>query len=182
MMALWHCWGCRPPLTAFHIHIGYMLECLWAPSYSVDMHMGAPLYCYTCGCCPDYGNLGSEWLLWNDGMMTLLRLYTTTDCFPHPYLVYEFEHLHMLWMGIWVHPYTVTPGKVCPDVGNLDQHGYYEMMAWWHCWDCRPLLTASHIHIRIWKVFEHLLHMLWIGIWVHPYLVTLADLAQILVI
>ena len=27
--------------------------------------------------------------------------------------VYEvFEHLHDLWMGIWVHPYTVTPVQV----------------------------------------------------------------------
>jgi hypothetical protein len=35
----------------------------------------------------------------------------------------------MLWLGIWVHPYTVTPSKVGPDVGNLDQRGYYAMMA-----------------------------------------------------
>ena len=27
--------------------------------------------------------------------------------------VYEvFEHLHMLWNGIWVHPHTVTPVQV----------------------------------------------------------------------
>ncbi len=24
----------------------------------------------------------------------------------------EFEHLHMLWMGIWVHPYNVIPVQV----------------------------------------------------------------------
>jgi hypothetical protein len=35
----------------------------------------------------------------------------------------------MLWIGIWVHPYTVTPGKIGPDVYNLGQCGYYEM---WH--------------------------------------------------
>jgi hypothetical protein len=35
----------------------------------------------------------------------------------------------MLWIGIWMHPYTVTPGKIGPDVGNLGQRGYYEM---WH--------------------------------------------------
>ena len=23
-----------------------------------------------------------------------------------------FKHLHMLWMGIWVHPYTVIPVQV----------------------------------------------------------------------
>ncbi len=32
----------------------------------------------------DFGKLGSVWL-WNDGMRTLSRLQTTTDCFPHPY-------------------------------------------------------------------------------------------------
>jgi hypothetical protein len=113
MMAWWHCWGYRPPLTAFYIHIWYMKV---------------------------------------------------------------FEHLHMLWISIWVHPYTVTPGKVGPDFGNFDQCGYYEMMAQWHCWGCTPPLTDSHIHIGIWKVFEHL-HMLWIGIWGHPYTVTLEKLA-----
>jgi hypothetical protein len=38
-------------------------------------------------------------------------------------------------------------------------------------------MTASHIHIgylNICKVFEHL-HMLWMGIWVHPYTVILAE-------
>jgi hypothetical protein len=31
-----------------------------------------------------------------------------------------FEHLHMLWMDIWVHPYTVTS---VPVVGNIAQFG-----------------------------------------------------------
>jgi hypothetical protein len=73
MMAWWHCWGCRPPLTASHIFIGCM-EYFWAPSYSVDMHIGGPLHRYTWGGCPDCGNLGSAWLQWNDSMMTFLRL------------------------------------------------------------------------------------------------------------
>ena len=38
------------------------------------------------------------------------------------------EHQHLLWIGIWMLPYTVTPGKIFPDVGNLGQHGYYEML------------------------------------------------------
>jgi hypothetical protein len=33
----------------------------------------------------------------------------------------------MLWIGIWVHPYTVTPVKIIPGVGNLGQGGYYEI-------------------------------------------------------
>ena len=73
MMAWWHCWGCRPLLTASHILIG-CIEFFWAPLYAVDMHIGGPLYCHTWGGCPDYGNSGSTWLQLNDGMMTLLRL------------------------------------------------------------------------------------------------------------
>ena len=36
---------------------------------------------------------------------------------------------------------------------------------------CKPLLTASHIHIGcIQSVLAHLVEMLWMGIsWVHPY-------------
>jgi len=29
------------------------------------------------------------------------------------------EHLHMLWMGIWVHPYTVIPVQVGAKVGEI---------------------------------------------------------------
>ena len=39
-----------------------------------------------------------------------------THLHPTSILVLEvykvFEHLEMLWMGIWVHPYTVTPIRV----------------------------------------------------------------------
>ena len=35
--------------------------------------------------------------------------------------------------------------------------------------------------VNVYEVFEPL-HMLWIGIWVHPYTVPLAKLAQMLVI
>ncbi len=45
---LWcHGLGCKPPLTASHIHIGCVYSD-WAPSYTVDGHMGALLHRYTC--------------------------------------------------------------------------------------------------------------------------------------
>jgi hypothetical protein len=143
------------------------------------MHIGGPLHCYTWGGCPDYGNLGSAWLQWNEGMMTMLRLQTTIDCFPDSMFdVWKvFEHLHMLWIGMWVHPFTGYTWQSLAQILVIWGQCGYEMMAWWHCWGCRPLLTASQIHIGIWKVFEHL-HMLWIGILVHPYTVTLAKLVQ----
>ena len=45
-----------------------------------------------------------------DVAVSWLRLQTPIDCITHPYWIYKvFEHLEMLWMGIWVHPYTVMP-------------------------------------------------------------------------
>ncbi len=34
-----------------------------------------------------------------------------------------FDSLHMLWMGIWVHPYTVTPVHVGTKFQNLENWG-----------------------------------------------------------
>ena len=40
-----------------------------------------------------------------DVAVSWLRLQTPIDCIPHPYWMYKvFEHLEMLWMGIWVYP------------------------------------------------------------------------------
>ena len=49
MMAWQHCRGKQPSLTASHIHIGCIWS-VWAPSYAVDGHMGAPLHSYTSAC------------------------------------------------------------------------------------------------------------------------------------
>jgi hypothetical protein len=35
------------------------------------------------------------------------------------YVCKVFEHLEMLWMGIWVHPYTVTPVRVGVDFREI---------------------------------------------------------------
>ena len=45
----------------------------------------------------------------SDVVMSWLKLQTRTDCFPHPC---HMQHLDMLWMGIWVYPYTVMPVQV----------------------------------------------------------------------
>jgi hypothetical protein len=45
----------------------------------------------------------------SDAVMLWLRLQTHLESTPHPCHMYKvFQHLDMLWMGIWVHPYTVT--------------------------------------------------------------------------
>ena len=42
---------------------------------------------------------------------------------PHPksmsYLYEVFEHLQLLWMGIWMHIHSVTTTDVSPDLGEL---------------------------------------------------------------
>ena len=47
-----------------------------------------------------------------------------------------FEHLHMLWMGMWVHPYTLTPVHARAKFGNM---GVIRVSpnthhAWCHVW------------------------------------------------
>ncbi len=40
---LWyHCWDCKPPHSALHIHYTCIWS-VWAPSYAVEWHLGAPL-------------------------------------------------------------------------------------------------------------------------------------------
>jgi hypothetical protein len=47
MMLRCHGWGCKPPKTASHIHIG-CLKSVWAPWDAVDGHMGMHLCRITC--------------------------------------------------------------------------------------------------------------------------------------
>ena len=88
-MTLWcHGWGCKRSQTASHIHIGGIWS-VWAPSWSVDGHMGAPLHCNTCaGGGGDFLEKWSSKIEPNDIVEPWLRLGTTTDCIPHPYWMY----------------------------------------------------------------------------------------------
>ncbi len=100
------CWGCKPPHSASHIHNTYIWS-VWAPSYAVEWHLSAPLHRHD----------GSGWgkNLENWGQAELRRhCFDFVEAVNHHTLhhtsiihVYEvFEQLHMLWKGIWVHPYT----------------------------------------------------------------------------
>ena len=52
----------------------------------------------------------------SDVVMSWLRLQTHLEYIPHPlsisYVYKVFQHLDMLWMGIWIRPYTVMPVQV----------------------------------------------------------------------
>jgi hypothetical protein len=60
--------------------------------------------------------------------------------------VYEvFEHIHILWLGLWIQPYCNT----CSGGVRLSQ-----MTLWCHGWGCKRSQTASNIHIGgIWSVW-----------------------------
>ena len=101
------------------------------------------------------------------GLPNPLRLHPTSMS----YVFKLFKNLDMLWMGIWVHPYTVTPeqqiGAGCwcwVFGGRLEPE-------WW----CNAKMEAQTPHgvssTSIWqacKVFEHL-DMLLMSIWVHTH-------------
>ncbi len=85
----------------------------------------------------------------------------------------------MLWKGIWVHPYTVIMVQGGANFGNW---GQAELKR--HCGVIVEAVNNPTLHhtsvvhvyptlhhtsiIHVYEVFEHL-HMLWMGIWMHPY-------------
>jgi hypothetical protein len=111
------------------------------------MHMCAPKQCYTAGQVdPDLGNLGR--VGWNNDMSTWLRLYNSTLFFSSSILyIYEvFEHVHMLWKGIFLHPYTVTLLAKLTQIWVI-WGCWDEIMMCWHGWGSTTPLLSSHIHI-----------------------------------
>ena len=137
--------------------------------------MGAPLCPCTGQCAPRFGDSGSleEWK-WCHNVMTEADIHIRALHTSVLYIYKVFEPLLCCLKGIWLHPYTVTPAKLAPDLG-IQVHlrnGNNAMMSWlrWY-----PPQTASYIHSRhnqsVWAIF-----MLSNGIWVHPYTVTPAKL------
>jgi hypothetical protein len=79
-----------------------------------------------------------------------------------------FEHNHMLWMGICVHPYIVIPvqggGQIWKNWGEVEVE--YKL----RCHDVMVEPVSTSI-LDICEMFEHLI-MLSLEIWAHPYTVT----------
>ncbi len=179
-MTLWcHGWGCKPSLTASHIHIG-CIESVWAPLYAVDWHVDAPLHCYTCaGGGQILENWGKAEPKWRCGVM----VGAVNHHWLHPTSILDvhkvIEHLHMLWMGIWVRPYTVIPVPVGVKFWKFGCKVKPK-------WQCGVMVEAVNHHwlhptsiLDVYKVIEHL-HMLWIGIDAPLHCYTCAGGGQIL--
>jgi hypothetical protein len=90
-----------------------------------------------------------------------------------------FEHLQLLWIGIWLHTHTVTTTDVSPDLGELAeslgdasaQPYHYAIVEAVEPFKLHPTFL-SYLH----KVFEHLrLLCIDIYIWMHIHSVTTTD-------
>ena len=76
-----------------------------------EVFVGVPLHSYNCACwgqIPKFGLLGLQ-VSPNNMMASCLETANNHNLYYRSilYAFDLFEPLHMLWMGIWVHPYTV---------------------------------------------------------------------------
>ncbi len=74
------------------------------------------------------------------------------------YIYNRLDHLLRLWMGIWLHTYTVTTTDASPDLGKLAEilpDASVQTMPLYFGLGCRTFQTALHVHvIHIWGVSE----------------------------
>jgi hypothetical protein len=116
-MLLRHGWGWYPSQTTSYIHIMHV-HSVWAIVMLSKGHMGAPLYCYTGQVVPVFGDSGSleDWKWCHD-------IIFDADIYHRPLHasivgIYKvFYSLLCCLKGMWVHPYTVLPAKLAPDLG-----------------------------------------------------------------
>ena len=117
-----HGWGCKPHLVAFWYILVRRIYSVMAPFNDVSVHiMIAPLHCYTNKPGSEFGNSGvTVELKWCHNVMVEAEdhLWLLLTSILDTYIL--FLHLSMMSVGIWVHPYTVTPTQL----------GWY----WHFCW------------------------------------------------
>ncbi len=89
MMLRCHGWGCKPPLTASHIHIGYK-KCLSTLRYWGSWAYGYTLKSYYICSMQVEVNLRDNgvWPSLYDVAVSWMRLQTPIDCIPHPNWMY----------------------------------------------------------------------------------------------
>ncbi len=113
-----------PPQTASYIHIRH-LQSVWAIGMLSQGHMVAPLHHYT-------GQVGPR-------LEMMPKHHVWGKCPPqtasyiHIKHVQNVEQLVCCLKGIWVHPYTVTPAKLPPNLGS-QVHLRSENVAILHGW------------------------------------------------
>ncbi len=137
----------------------------------MDGHMGAPFHGYTCA--------GGGQILKNWGkaepkcaVVSWLRLQTTTDCISHLYWKYKKILSTFICCG-WAYGSTLTLSYNCAGGGQILEN-------WGNAgpkWLCGVVVEAVNNYwlqptsiLDVFNMIEHL-HMLWMGMWVHPYTV-----------
>jgi hypothetical protein len=156
--------------SLLHIHIVY-IKSVWAYSYAVDMQMSAFLHCYTITLLVKltqiwviWGSLGMVW--WNNDMLTWLRQYNSLLHIHKICIKSDWAHSYAVDRHIGVPLHCYTSGHIVLGYGNLGMVGLNNDLLTW-------LLLYNTVHffstsiVNIYKVLEHI-HILWIGIWVHP--------------
>jgi hypothetical protein len=143
MMPLCHGWGCHPFQSASHIHIGCTIKSGWAHWYAFQRHRVIALCHYTSQIDSDLGilvhlrsvndALGNVW-----GYHPTQLLPTFTKCLSLWYAVSR----------VCVHPHTIPPAKLAPNVLEFCVTWGVTIMPLHHVWGCHPSQMTSHIHIR----------------------------------
>jgi hypothetical protein len=161
MMSLCHDWGWQPPQSASRIHIGHVQK-VWAHWYAVHRHMVAALHSDTHPTCPRFWGSGShlESTWWH---YVIVEADSHLKLFPASILDIQ---------SVLAHWYTVH-WRMVAALHRYPYHlaqivGYWvtrraKMMSLHHGWGWQLPQPTSHIHIDIYKVFEHI-DMLSIGI------------------
>jgi hypothetical protein len=91
--------------------------------------VGVPLHGNTCQVGAKFLKIGATRVSPNNIMVSCLEpvnhptLLLTLLLTSILHVLRVFEHLHMLWMGMWVHPYTLTPVHVGAKFGNIGVKG-----------------------------------------------------------
>ncbi len=168
MMPQRHGWGWYSPQTTSYILIIH-IQSVWAIGMLSQGHMVAPLYRYTGQVGPRFGKSGSieEWT-WCHNVMVEAAIHLRLVHASILDIYRVFEPLVCCLKGIWLHPYTITPAKLPPDLGS----------------QCHNIIVEADIYLRllhtsildIYKVFEPLVSCLK-SILLHPYTVKAAKLA-----
>jgi hypothetical protein len=118
MMPQHHGWGWYLPQTTSYIHIRH-IQSVWDIGMLSQGHMVAPLYRYTGQVAPRFGDSGSlEEQKWCHNVMfeADIHLRPLHTSILDVYKVSE--PLVCCLKDIWVHPYTLTPAKLPPDLGS----------------------------------------------------------------
>ncbi len=140
----WKC--CHNIMVEADIHLRPLhTSVFWVIGMLSQGHMVAPLYHYTCQVAPRFGDsdLFEEWK-WCHNVMIEADIHLRPLHTSILGIYNVFEPLVCCLKGIWLHPYTITPAKLAPDLG-IQGH----MRSWnYAIMSCLRLISTSDCFIH----------------------------------